>query len=214
MSRSSIPRDQSPDESGYLTHIPRADAVGDDEYDPSESENAGTSPERSVTPSPVPSPRSPNRGRVRMTARMSVRSPIREVFTIPSRDEAGPSRPRGRRVSPPPVTDIPRPPPTGMTSLESRWVLGLARDLERVQLVVSYHKGAIDALQETMSSANGILSGLVSIIGENDQLLGRLVGDLADSRRRIERLKYCLMAMVTFLVVLVAWLAMGMPRRY
>jgi hypothetical protein len=83
-----------------------------------------------------------------------------------------------------------------------------------VQLVVSYHKGAIDALQETMSSANGILSGLVSIIGENDQLLGRLVGDLADSRRRIERLKYCLMAMVTFLVVLVAWLAMGMPRSY
>ena len=80
--------------------------------------------------------------------------------------------------------------------------------------MVNYHDGAIDALQETMSSANGILSGLVYMIGESDQLLGRLVGDLADSRRRIERLKYCVMAMATFLVVLVAWLAVGMPRRY
>ncbi|KAI3677997.1 hypothetical protein L6452_37274 [Arctium lappa] len=155
-----------------------------DDYDPSEHEytDSDRSPERSVTPTLEPT------------------SPV------PRRDEAGPSRLRSRRVSPPPCADIPMSQPTGMTTLENYWVSGMAREVERVRMEVDHHENSIDALMMIMNSSDQILNGLISMVSADDQAMSGIMRELVETRAMVAWVHTCLSVVMGLLVVVIAWM--------
>ncbi|KAI3685089.1 hypothetical protein L6452_34322 [Arctium lappa] len=190
MSRSP-PREQSPDESGYLTHIPGRNSPPSEEYDPSEHEYSDSehTPVRSATPTPDPTPCS---------------TPECERTPIPVRDEAGPSRPRGLRLSPPSLARIPALPLAGMTEAETYWVRSLYRSMERCRVQVDYHEHSIDSLRKMMSMTDNITKGMISMMGTSDEMIGKIFGELAETRAMVTWLHTCLSPVMGFLVVIVA----------
>ena len=100
-----------------------------------------TSRSRSATPIPEPPSRSGYWTGVRVTARKSVPLPIRRTFTIPHRDEAGPSRIRDRSVRPPPPENrasvVPR---TGMTPSEYYMFSSVMGEVQAHRMLVNHHE--------------------------------------------------------------------------
>ncbi|KAI3758618.1 hypothetical protein L6452_06185 [Arctium lappa] len=196
MSRSPSHQDQSPDESGYLTYIPRRNTPTSDDYDPSEHDysDSDRSPERSVTPTLEPT---------------SPATFERESTPVPRRDEAGPSRLRGRRVSPPPSAEIPVSQPAGMTALENYWVSGMAREVERVRMEIDHHEHSIDALMIIMNSSDQILNGLISMVSTGDQTMSGIMRELVETRAMVAWLHTCLSVVMGLLVIVIAWVMMS-----
>jgi len=128
----------------------------------------------------------------RVTARKSVPIPIRRTFHIPARDEAGPSRVRSRRVTPPPpVARAPVVRPSGMTPLERYEVSGMARDMWMHETLLDHHDHMIDAV--------------IDMTGASSQTMGRVVGLLGHTVAYVHHLYMVVYLVMALVLVMFGW---------
>jgi len=199
--------EHSADESGYITSRFRRDRTPSEEYDPSEhsyhsDDDITESSARSLTPvppHPMPAPPAAARGLgFRALARKRVPIPVRVSFSAPTGEVGESSRARLRSVTPPSVTETSAGRSPGMTAPESRWVLGIAQDLQLCKL--------------SMEQFHHLTEGAMAVLNSQSEVIDRSLEMAIATRRAIRRL-YTYMAVLVGVLALVVGLLIGSLMR-
>ncbi|KVH82794.1 hypothetical protein Ccrd_025477 [Cynara cardunculus var. scolymus] len=138
--------------------------------------------------------------RVRVTARKSVPIPIRRTFSIPHRDEAGPSRTRDRSVTPPPPPPPPedRAPvarPTGMTPTKSYMFSGMTHDVLTHRMKLESHDHLIEGFTNMMATHHETMNKTIEL----------LVHTMVSVRRLYSYVFLLMMIMMVILGWMILW---------
>ena len=189
---------------GGGTSQSRRDRSVSEDTDPSEhsyhSDDIADSPTRSVTsrsrsatPILEPPPRSGYGTGVRVTAHKCVPLPVRRTFTIPHRDEAGPSLIRDRSVTPPPPENwasvIPR---TGMTPSEYYMFSGVMGEVQAHRMLVNHHEHSIDSFMNMMAAKS--------------ESMGKIVELLVRTRASVRQLYSLVFLLMAMMMIILGWM--------